>query len=191
MGWGQEPHEGWADEKLPDGRWLGPTRRGEPDPVALRATCSCGWHSEREHAVPPRPDHPRDERGIGHGPAYDAWIAAHEAAENSCWDDWSAEHFDPLLGYEPSTQLILGRSDGGPRHFLNGHPVHAGSSLELLLADGTWLRIRYEWDWQPDTEPTAYAALGVPAGAENLTDAPLVSFKLPARAILRWPENRP
>jgi hypothetical protein len=68
--------------------------------------------------------------------------------------------------------------------------VHAGTSLELLLADGRWLRIRYEWNWQPDTEPTAYAALGVPAGAEKLTDPPLVSFKLPARAILRWPERQ-
>lgn len=40
MGRRREPHEGCLDEKLPDGRWLGPTRRGEPDPVAYRATCN-------------------------------------------------------------------------------------------------------------------------------------------------------
>ena len=80
------------------------------------------------------------------------------AAEDARWDDRSAGHFDPMLGYEPAAQLILGRSDGGPRHFLNGHLVDAGSSLELLLEDGTWLPIRYEWSWQPDTQPSAYAA---------------------------------
>jgi len=59
MGWGHEPHEGWADEKLPGGRWLGPMRRGgDPDPVAYQAACSCGWRSEREHQVPARPARP-------------------------------------------------------------------------------------------------------------------------------------
>ena len=34
MGWGTEPHECWADEQLPDGRWSGGTLRGgDPDPV--------------------------------------------------------------------------------------------------------------------------------------------------------------
>jgi hypothetical protein len=96
-----------------------------------------------------------------------------------------------MLGYEPGSQLILGRSDGGPRHFLNGHPVHAGSSLELLLDDGTWLPIRYEWTWDPAKEPTAYAALAVPAPAKKIIDPSLVQFTLPPGAILRWPERTP
>ena len=164
MGWGQEPHEGWADEKLPDGSWLGPTRRGgDPDPVAYQAVCGCGWRSEREHSLPPRPaDLPRDERGLPYGPEYEAWIAALEASENACWEDWDAEHYQSLLGYEPHTQLILGRTEGGLRHFLDGRPVHAGGMLELLLDDGRWIRVRYEWSWQPEVRPTANVALGVP-----------------------------
>jgi hypothetical protein len=124
MGWGQEPHEGWADEKLPDGSWLGPSRRGsDPDPLGRQAACSCCWRSEREHAIPPRPtDLPRDERGLSYGPAYDEWIAALEAAGDACWEDWSAEHYEPLLGYEPHTQLILALCDGDARHYLDGRP---------------------------------------------------------------------
>ena len=189
MGWGNEPHEGWADERLPDGSWLGPTRRGgDPPAVAYQATCSCGWRSEREHPVPPRPDNlPRDERGIPYGAEYDTWIAALEAAGDACWEDWNAEHFAPLLGYEPHTQLILGRTDGGARHFLAGRAVHAGDTLQLQVAGGDWLPIRYEWSWDPDTPPTGHLALGVPAGAEQLQDTPVASFDLPATAILRWP----
>jgi hypothetical protein len=138
--------------------------------------------------VPPRPaDLPHDERGLPYGSEYDAWIAALEAAEEACWEDWNAEHYQPLLGYEPHTQLILGRTEGGPRHFLDGRHVHAGATPELLLGDGHWLRIRYEWSWGADELPRGYAALGVPARAQGVTDAPLVSFELPARAILRWP----
>ena len=124
-----------------------------------------------------------------YGPEYDAWIAALKAADNACWEDWNAEHYAPLLGYEPHTQLILGRSEGGQRHFLDGHPVRAGSTLELLGADGRWLTICYEWSWDGDRPPTAHPALGVPRGAERLVDAPLASFALPPSAILRWPEQ--
>jgi hypothetical protein len=135
MGWGADEHEGFADEKRPDGSWSSPTHRGgDPDAVAYQAACSCGWRSAREHPVPPRPtDVQCDERGISHGPAWDAWTAALEAASDACWDDWRAEHFDPLLGYEPHTQLIEASDAGGRRHFLDGRPVHAGMMLELLL----------------------------------------------------------
>ena len=191
MGWGQEPHEGWADEKLPDGRWFGPTRRGgDPDPVAQQAVCSCGWRSEREHLMPPRPaELPRDERGLPYGPEYDAWIVAREAAEEACWEDWNAGHYQPLLGYGPRTQLILGRTEGGPRHFLDGRAVHAGATLELLLDDGRWLAVRYEWSWQPEVLSAAHVALGVPTRARELVATPTVSFELPSRAILRWRER--
>ena len=190
MGWGTEPHEGWADEQLPDGRWSGGTHRGgDPDPVLCQAACGCGWRSEREHSLPPRPaDLPRDERGIPYGPEYDAWTAALEAADNACWEDWNAEHYAPLLGYEPHTQLILGRSEGGARHFLDGRPIHAGARLELLLPDERWLPIRYEWSWDPDKPPTGHMALGVPAKGALPAIPPSVGFDLPPDAILRWPE---
>ena len=187
MSWGTGDHEGYADEKRADGTWSGPSHRSsDPPAVAYRAQCSCGWHSDREHPVPPRPaDVPRNELGHAHGPAYDAWIAALEAADEACWNDWDAEHFQAMLGYEPHQHLVLGRSDGGPRHFLNGLPVHAGDGLQLLLAGGTWLPIRYEWGWD-DKPPRAYAALGAPPEAVRQDQAPLIEFALPPRAILRW-----
>jgi hypothetical protein len=191
MGWGQEPHEGWADRRTADGRWLGPTTRGsDPEPVARQAVCSCGWRSEREHSVPSRPeDLPRDERGLTYGPESDAYQAALEQTEDACWEDWSAEHFEPMLGYEPATQLILARSDGGPRHYLNGQSVHAGAGLEVLLDDGRWLPVRYEWSFQSASRPTAHFALGTPDEAAGIADGPVVSFELPVRAILRWPQR--
>ena len=91
-----------------------------------------------------------------------------------------------MLGYEPHQHLILGRSDGRQRHYLDGRPVHAGAALQLLLADGHWLPVRYEWSWD-DTPPRAYATLGAPAEAARQDLHPLVEFTLPPRAILRWP----
>jgi hypothetical protein len=43
------------------------------------------------------------------------------------------------------TRLVLGDDGGGPRYFLDGQPVHAGTLLELLEPDGTWMLGRYEW----------------------------------------------
>lgn len=191
MGWGQEPHEGYHDEKCPDGRWSGPTHRGgDPDAVAFQAVCSCGWRSEREHRVSPRPtDAPKDERGLTYGPSWEAWLAEIETAERQCWEDWDAEHFQPLLGYEPHSQLILAHTDGGARHFLDGRLVHAGAQLELLLDDGHWLPVSYEWSWQAEEAPTASIALGLPRAAREVTEPPVTALKLPPRAILRWPEH--
>jgi len=95
MGWGTDEHEGFADEKRADGSWSGgTTRSGDPDAIAYQAVCSCGWRSEREHPVPPRPDGvPRNEQGLPHGPKWDAWVASLEAASDACWEDWRAEHF--------------------------------------------------------------------------------------------------
>ena len=93
----------------------------------------------------PGPQPTEDERGIPSGLEYDAWIKQREQADELCYYDWRVDHFDPLLGYEPHTQLILARSDGGARHCLDGRPVNAGSGLELLIASGQWLAVRYEW----------------------------------------------
>ncbi|MBA3807306.1 MAG: hypothetical protein H0X28_02755 [Solirubrobacterales bacterium] len=186
MGWGYEPHEGYADEKWPDGHWTGGSGRSatDPDPLAYRASCSCGWRSEHEHPVPPRPES-RDEA------TRETWFLQREGVYDRCQQDWNAEHFEGMLGYEPHQQLILGKSPGGPRHFLDGRPVNAGSALELLLEhENRWLPIRYEWSWQNDQPPTAHIALGVPPGAEGLTHL-TVSFPLPPRAILRWPTRTP
>jgi hypothetical protein len=114
----------------------------------------------RRHSDPT--DAPRDERGFPHGPAWDAWIAELEAANDACWDDWRVGHFDPLLGYEPHTQLIEAADAGGRRHYLDGRPVHAGTTLELLLPDGDWLTGHYEWGYVAGEAPTLHVALGGP-----------------------------
>jgi len=190
VGWGTAEHESFADEKRPDGLWPGGTSRrpGDPEAIAYQAACSCGWRSEREHPLPTRPtDVPRDEQGSSYGPAWDGWIAALEAAGDACWEDWRAEHFDPLLGYEPHTQLIEAADAGGRRHFLDGRPVHAGTTLELLLADGHWMTGRYEWSFAAGEPPTLHVMLGGPAEAERQGELPVVSFTVPPRAVLRWP----
>lgn len=71
---------------------------------------------------------------------------------------------------------------GGLRHFLDGRPVHAGAELELLLADGTRIRGRYEWGFERRRRPTF--KVDVAPASEELE----VSFPLPPKAKLRWPE---
>jgi hypothetical protein len=187
MGWGEEPHEGWAYEKLPDGRWLGPTRcGGDPDPVAAHAVCGCGWRSEREHPLPPRPANtPRDYCGLRYGPEYDAPIVGREAADDAC-EDCNAEHYEALLGHEPHMQLIRGCRDGGPRRYLDGKPVHPSGTLELLTDSEDWLPVRYEWDCKVEQAQQAYFNLGLPAPARGVTELPDVSVALPSTVILGW-----
>jgi hypothetical protein len=179
MGWGSEPHEGFHDDRGANGTWTGGTSSGPADAlVAKQTVCSCGWRSERVHEIGSCPELP--------GPALEAW---YERASDDCYEDWRAEHYEPILGYEPHTMMIEGESPGGRRHFLDGRPVHAGTTLDLLLPDGHWQRVRYEWSFTRETPPRAYLQLGGPAAAERLDAAPQVSFELPPRAVLRWPER--
>lgn len=86
----------------------------------------------------------------------------------------------------------------GPRHYLDGRPVHAGETLEIRFAaaakarlvdtndaqEGIWLRGRYEWNFQPGSRPVFYLELG---NAEGGGCAALAEFRIPPPAILRWP----
>ena len=96
-----------------------------------------------------------------------------------------------VTGSELRTQLILGQAEGGPRQFLDGQPVHVGATLELLLDNGRWITVGYEWTWQPDALSTAHVALGVRPRARELgaADPPTVACELTPRAILRRPEQ--
>ena len=51
-----------------------------------------------------------------------------------------------MLPSEPGP-LWLGEDGGGLRHYLGERPIHAGTGLELLAADGRWVRGIYEWDF--------------------------------------------
>lgn len=75
-------------------------------------------------------------------------------------------------------RLVLGTDAGGLRHFVDGQPVHAGYVLEVELEDGTWVQMRYEWNFTRDAPPVFYLALAGPAVAK---------VTLPESARLRWP----
>ncbi len=63
----------------------------------------------------------------------------------------------------------------------------AGTALELRLRGDVWVRVRYEWSWDPAKPPMAYLALGG-RGEELGYEPGPVAFPLPERAELRWPE---
>lgn len=141
MGWGYEPHEGYAARRLPDGSltatWTAETAEYE----AHVAVCGCGWQGGT---------HPPTEEG-------------YEAAG----DEWHERHWRPLVTPAPEQRLVLDSDGGGRRHFLDGRAVHCGTALELLLGGGTWVGIRYE---TAGGEPVAYVALGGPGEAFAATD---------------------
>lgn len=103
------------------------------------------------------------------------------------------------------SSLRLEREDSGPRHYLEGRPVHAGTTLELALAwgsvqsaatdpDPVWLRGRYEWSFRPDDPPRFHILLGDgsterPRDDDESWIAGAASFPLPAKAVLRWPSE--
>lgn len=158
MGWGCEPHEGNAARLLGDGRLTTTWTAATSDFVAYVATCSCGW------------------QGGVHPPTDDGYDAASQ--------DWQDKHWLALVTPDPDQMLVLGRESGGARHFLAGHPVHCGSVLELLMAGGRWIPVRYEWDFA--RPPRFYFTLGGPW--EDVAGGPeQVIVVLPSNAVLRWP----
>jgi hypothetical protein len=92
-------------------------------------------------------------------------------------------------------RLELGDDAGGPRFFLDGQAIHAGSCLDLLLADGLWLRGRYEYELDgDDLRPMFYVAVPCKTGAPDWAGdveagvaSPEAHFQIPADALLRWP----
>jgi hypothetical protein len=166
MGWDGGPlHEGHAARRLPNGEltstWSADTATFE----AYVAVCQCGW------------------RGRQHPPT--------DVGENACWEDWRIQHHRPMVTPAASATLQEGYDAGGPRHFLDGRAVHAGSGLELLFTGDRWLRVRYEWSFIPGRPPTAHFVLGGPWEAIHADgDGPSVSIALPPNAVLRWPQRR-
>jgi hypothetical protein len=79
--------------------------------------------------------------------------------------------------------LELRTESSGARHYLDARPVHAGHGLELLLAPDNWVPGRYEWIFRQEDRPLLYLALG----AVSDEHGPLITVKLPEKAVLRWP----
>lgn len=183
MGWGNHPHEGYAEERRSIAGWTGgTTRAGQGERIEMRAACSCGWAGADRLAIPARP--------AGEGADLDGYFQQLEDLDEQCRAEWHVEHLSPLLDEDPNNHLVLARTNGGPRHFLAGQPVHAGEPLELQLDGGTWLPVTYEWSWQPDRPPTGTIALAGPPGAARAgVEPPVARLDLPPSAVLRWPDR--
>ncbi len=89
-------------------------------------------------------------------------------------------------------RLLLGTD--GKHHFLDGRLVHVGDTLELKLAGGRWLRCRYRWNRDGDTQPVFSIMLGgywerrLLRGKEALENAPEAILRLELEdAEFRWP----
>ena len=77
--------------------------------------------------------------------------------------------------------LRLGADRGGPRFYADDVELHAGTALDVLTPDGTWLAGRFEYDtakqpWQP--------LLYLPISGWDL---PVVPLRLREDAIVRVP----
>lgn len=95
-------------------------------------------------------------------------------------------------------RLELRKEPGGFRHYLAGEPVHAGTPLDLLMADGSWLPGRYE-NQRYDEGLLARFHMDVrckTALHEFSNDPssgiayPEAAFDLPRDAEFRWPPRR-
>lgn len=183
MGWGDPPHEGYTARRLTvqaaahnqypeqgDTRWTSAYSYDTRETEGWQSRCSCGWHSDRFHLNddPERASEPDD---VG----------------QRIWAEWRDTHMAPLVDPHPDDMLVLAADAGGSRHFLAGHAVHAGATLELRLADDRWVPVRYEWGWD-SRRPRAYLALGGRGESvgQSWTPEP-VSFEIPEGAELRWP----
>jgi len=71
----------------------------------------------------------------------------------------------------------------GGKHVLDGRTVEIGDTLELKLSGGRWLRCRYRWNGEAESQPVFSIVLGGVWEHRLLRDAQAVE-KAP-EAILR------
>jgi hypothetical protein len=103
---------------------------------------------------------------------------------------WCERDLMPARPDDPSTlqrafgsALELREERGGPRYYLHGKPVHAGTVLCLRLADRTILRVRFEGSHSVWTSPIWTVNLRSGVG---FTTASMV---IPEDALFNWPEE--
>jgi hypothetical protein len=73
--------------------------------------------------------------------------------------------------------LEIKREASGPRHWLDGQPVHSGALLELRTTDQGWVLGRYEWSYQERDRPTFHI--------DEFTIR-----RIAPTDLLRWPTRR-
>jgi hypothetical protein len=82
-----------------------------------------------------------------------------------------------------SGSLQLGHAQGAPRYFLLERPVQGGDIVQLCTSGG-WVTGRFEWDAGMGGVPTFYFSVELDGGG-----VAELSFPIPERALLRWPER--
>jgi len=92
----------------------------------------------------------------------------------------SRKMVSPILPRFGEPLVEVDDEDSGPRHFLGGYQVRAGTHLYLLTNLG-WLPGRYEWHFEPGTCASFYFSL---AGVGQP-----VACRIPADAHLAWPNQ--
>lgn len=96
---------------------------------------------------------------------------------------------DSARGDRPERgQLELRERDGVSAYYLDGQRLENGDGLELLLADGTWLRGAYEWRGIPVVWPALRIDL---AGrvSRNSERQNSTAMPIPPTAMLRRPKS--
>lgn len=78
------------------------------------------------------------------------------------------------------TQLDL-KDDG--RFIVGSGELHAGDVLELALAGGFWVSVRFEWEHVQGQRPRGYFVLSLDGGHDAVLRAPV-------GATCRWPDRR-
>ena len=92
------------------------------------------------------------------------------------------------------SQLVL--SPDGKHHLLDGRPLKLGDTVELKLSGGRWLRCRYRWNGEAESQPVFSFLLGgawerrLLRGKAALESAPEAVLRLELEdAEFRWPES--
>jgi hypothetical protein len=86
-------------------------------------------------------------------------------------------------------RLELRGPEGERVHVLRDRPLQRGDEIELLLADGYWLRGRYDWSGIEARWPGLRVALGGGARAAEVRE-PAAVMALHPDAIVRRPSSR-
>lgn len=133
-------------------------------PIGVTA-CTCGW---RGPLTDVRPDH--------------------DDQDESSLEDWDLYHFAPMVTPEIGRALLVYLAhDGHLQHVLAGRTVPDGAELELLLADGTWLRGTFRAELPGGDGSGLAIRIGGPWDEHGIRDYvhPVV-LPLPDPASLRW-----
>jgi hypothetical protein len=86
------------------------------------------------------------------------------------------------------SRLELRGADGNRKHYLQGRVVVAGDVVEVLLADGQWLRGEYQWNGRESSWPGLRVPLGGPWVERGYDNRPLAAvISVHPDACMRWP----